>query len=533
MRGARFLSFMLVLLFPFGALTASHAAAAPMAGPANEKLGTVAFANSCSPEAQESFERGVALLHSFAFAAGEKAFREALDRDPACAIATWGIATILIGNTFALGPSPENAERAVAAIERGRAIGAKSQRERDYIEAIAAFYERFLERPQAARMRSLADAFEALAARYKNDDETQIFSALYLTASQPLSDKSYARALKAAAILDAQFAKHPDHPGVAHYLIHAYDFPPIAQKGLPAAFCYADIAPGASHALHMPSHIFTRVGLWKESIDTNARSAAAAKAENISGPGAACHGLHGLCRSAIGAGRRCPRRGQGCARLLHSGMASSYARAAIPARYAVEREQWREAAALADPAASKFPYIEAMTLFARAVGAARSGNSTAAAKDVARLAAIVDALKAANNDYWAAEVEAQRRAAAAWIAFAGGEHDEALGLMRSAADIEDMSEKSGISPGRIVPARELLGDMLLESGRFDEALAAYEATLVNDPKRFRSFYGAAQAAAAAGNRDKARYYFSRIVEMTDSGSDRPALAKARAYLAAN
>ena len=210
----------------------------------------------------------------------KRAFREALDRDPACAIATWGIATILIGNTFALGPSPENAERAVAAIERGRAIGAKTQRERDYIEAIAAFYDRFAERPQAARMRSLADAFEALAARYNDDDETQIFSALYLTASQPLRDKSYARALKAAAILDAQFAKHPDHPGVAHYLIHAYDFPPIAQKGLPAALCYADIAPGASHALHMPSHIFTRVGLWKELIETNVRSAAAAKAEN-------------------------------------------------------------------------------------------------------------------------------------------------------------------------------------------------------------------------------------------------------------
>jgi tetratricopeptide (TPR) repeat protein len=212
---------------------------------------------------------------------------------------------------------------------------------------------------------------------------------------------------------------------------------------------------------------------------------------------------------------------------------SFYARAAIPARYAVERDQWREAAALADPTASKFPYTEAMTLFARAVGAARSGNPLAAEKDVARLAAIVDGLKAANNDYWAAEVEAQRRAVAAWIAFADGKRDEALGLMRSAADIEDTSEKSAISPGRIVPARELLGDMLFDSGRFDDALAAYEATLVNDPKRFRSFSGAAQAAAAAGNRDKARYYFGRMVEMADAGSDRPALVKAGAYLAAN
>jgi tetratricopeptide (TPR) repeat protein len=214
-------------------------------------------------------------------------------------------------------------------------------------------------------------------------------------------------------------------------------------------------------------------------------------------------------------------------------IAAVYARAAIPARYALEREQWREAAALPDPAASKFPYIEAMTLFARAVGAARSGDSATAEKDAARLAAIADALKTANNDYWATEVEAQRRSAAAWIAFAVGKRDEAVGLMRSAADIEDSSEKSGISPGRIVPARELMGDMLFESGRFDEALAAYEATLVNDPKRFRSFHGAAQAAAAAGNLDKARYYFARIVDMADAGSDRPALAKARTYLAAN
>jgi tetratricopeptide (TPR) repeat protein len=533
MRRALFLSVVLALSAPLGAAAAGPVVGATAGDPAGQRLGTVAFANSCTPDAQASFERGVALLHSFAFAAGEKAFRDALDRDPACAIATWGIATILIGNTFSLGPSPENAARAIAAIERGRTIGAKTQRERDYIEAIAAFYDRFAERPQAARMRSLADAFETLAARYKDDDETQIFSAIYLTASQPLNDKTYARALKAAAILDAQFAKHPDHPGVAHYLIHAYDFPPIAQKGLPAALCYADIAPGAAHALHMPSHIFTRVGLWTESAETNARSAAAAKAENSIGQ--ALHAMDYMVYADLQLGRDADALAvvDEARSLTGSDVTSLYARAAIPARYAVEREQWREAAALPDVAAAKFPYVEAMTSFARAVGAARSGDPAAAEKDGARLAAAVEALKAANNEYWATEVEAQRRTAAAWIAFAGGKRDDALGLMRSAADIEDASEKSGISPGRIVPARELLGDMLLESGRFDEALAAYEATLVNDPKRFRSFDGAAQAAAAAGNRDKARYYFGRMIEMADTGSSRAALAKARAYLAAN
>jgi hypothetical protein len=417
-RGALACSLLLALL------GAPPPARADEDGVAPRRLGTVAFANSCAPQAQESFERGVALLHSFAFVAGEQAFRDALNRDPGCAIATWGIATVLIGNTFAVGPTPEEVQRAVEAIDRGRAIGAKTARERDYIEAIAAYYDHFGERLQRARMQSLADAFEALAKRYGDDDETQIFSALYLTASQSPADKSYGRALKAAAILEAQFARHPDHPGVAHYLIHSYDYPPIAQKGLPAALCYADIAPDASHALHMPSHIFTRVGAWRESIDTNARSVAAAKAEN--NPGAVLHVLDYM----VYADLQLARDGDAGAvvkevrNISTPSVGSLYARAAIPARYAVEREQWAEAAALADPVDSKFPYTEAMTLFARAVGAARSGNPAAAEKDIVRLAAIAAALNAAKNDYWAGEVEAQRLGAAAWVAFAAGRRDE-------------------------------------------------------------------------------------------------------------
>jgi hypothetical protein len=500
-------------------------------GAASKKLGIVSFANSCAPEAQESFERGVALLHSFAFAAGAQAFRDALERDPTCAIAAWGIATVLIGNTFSVGPSPETAQRAQEAIARGRAIGAKTARERDYIEAVAAYYDRFGEGPAAARMLALSDAFVALAQRYSDDDEAQIFSALYLTSSQSPTDKTYARALRAAAILDAQFAKHPEHPGVAHYLIHSYDFPPLAQKGLPAALCYADIAPGAAHALHMPSHIFTRVGLWKESIETNVRSAAAAKAEN--NPGSALHAMDYMVYADLQLARDGDAAAivEEAAGLSEPGLASAYARAAIPARYAVERDQWQDATALADPPASKFPYTEAMTLFARALGAARSGNPAAAEKDVARLAAIAAALNAAKNDYWATEVEAQRLGVAAWIAFAGGKQDDALGLMRSAAAMEDASEKNGVSPGRIVPGRELLGDMLFASGHADEALAAYEASLINDPKRLRSLYGAAQAAVEAGNADKARYYFAYVVEMADPRATRPALIKARDYLA--
>jgi hypothetical protein len=495
------------------------------------KLGTVTFANSCTPQAQESVQRGVALLHSFWFTAGEKSFREALDRDPGCAIAAWGIATVIIGNTFGVGPLPEDARRAQEAIDRGRAIGAKTEREHGYIDAIAAYYDHFAERPHGARMRSLSDAFEALAARYPDDDETQIFDALYLTATQSLADKTYARALKAAAILEPLFAKHPDHPGVAHYLIHAYDFPALAQKGLPAALCYAGIAPDAYHALHMPSHIFTRVGEWKKSIDTNLRSIAEAETENATS--SILHAMDYMIYADLQVGRDADARAavEQAASLSTPEFASLYARAAIPARYLVERDQWAAAAALPDPADSKFPHTEAMTLFARGIGAARTGNPEAAKKDADRLAAIVAALKTAKNEYWATEVEVQRLGIAAWIAFAQGKRDEALALMRASADMEDASEKSAVSPGRILPARELLGDMLLTSGQLAEALVSYEASLVNDPKRLRSLDGAARAAFAAGNRDKARDYYSRMVEMADTGSDRSELGTARAFVA--
>ena len=241
-----------------------------------EKLGTVSFANSCSAAVQPQLQRSVALLHSFWWGEGDKAFREVLQQDPGCAIATWGIAALAIGNPYATGATPEGAKRAQEAIAQGRAIGAKTERERGYIEAVGAYYDRFAERPHSARLRSMADAFEALAKQYPDDDETQIFSAIYLVSTQPPADKTFARAMQGAAILEAQFPKHRDHPGVAHYLIHAYDYPPIADKGLTAAMCYADIAPSAPHALHMPSHIFTRVGLWQESAGTNGRASAAA-----------------------------------------------------------------------------------------------------------------------------------------------------------------------------------------------------------------------------------------------------------------
>jgi tetratricopeptide (TPR) repeat protein len=499
-----------------------------------EQLGRVSFANSCAPAAQATFERAVALLHSFWWREGEKTFREVLELDPKCAIATWGIATILIGNTFAAGPTPAQAQQAKEAIERGRAIGAKTERERLFIEAVAQYYDRFAERSHGARIKSLSDAFEKVARRFPEDDEAQIFSAIYLTATQDPTEQTFASALKAAAILEVQFKKHPDHPGVAHYLIHSYDYPPIAGKGLAAAKRYSEIAPSAPHALHMPSHIFTRVGAWQESAASNLRSATVAKAEAEFVD--QLHAMDYLVYAYLQLARDTDAQRvveeapgvRGAARIR----ATPYALAAIPARYAIERGAWKEAAQL-QPQVTGFRFTAALTHFARALGAARSGDAAAAERDVQELTRIVDALKAAKDAYWTTEVEVQRLGAAAWVAFAKGNREAARDLMRAAADLEDKSEKSAVSPGRLVPAHELLGDMLLESSKPAEALAEYERSQVRDPKRFRSLYGAGQAAAQSGNRDKARYYFSKLLEMAGSGDVRPEMEKARRYLASN
>jgi tetratricopeptide (TPR) repeat protein len=498
-----------------------------------EKLGSVSFANSCSAAVQPKLQRAVALLHSFWWGEGDNAFREVLAQDPGCAIAGWGIAALAIGNPYASGATPEGAKKAQEAIDQARTIGAKTERERGYIEAVAAYYDKFSERPHAARMRSLADAFEKLAKQYP-DDETQIFSAIYLVSTQPPADKTFARAMQGAAILEEQFKKNQNHPGVAHYLIHAYDYPSVADKGLAAAMCYADIAPSAPHALHMPSHIFTRVGLWQESASTNRRAA-----NNATGEAERSDRLHALDylayaslqlardKDATAAFEEAKQVPAGGATVL----ASVYSHAAIPARIAIERGQWAEAEKLDDPDKSSFPFTQAMRYFGRALGAARSGNPDAAEKDLVRLREIGDGLKAAKNDYWATEVEVQRTATEAWIAFAKGQREEALTLMRAAADAEDKTEKHPVSPGRLIPARELLGDMLLESGKPAEALAEYEGSQLRDPKRFRGYWGAGQAAEKAGNKDKAKYHFGRLIELAGSGEPRPELAKAREYLA--
>jgi len=375
---------------------------------------------------------------------------------------------------------------------------------------------------------------EQLAQRYPEDREAAIFYALALNVAADPNDKTYARQLKAAAILEPIFARQPDHPGAAHYLIHSYDYPPIAAKGLPAALRYAAIAPAAGHALHMPSHIFTRVGAWEESIETNRRSEETARANKT--PDEILHAIdyqvYALLQLSRDAEARSTiERGEAEA-ARYERNAGAYALAAGGARYAIERGDWAMAAQL-KPRPSKFAYADAVVHFARALGAARSGDPEGARKDVAELERLRDQLAARKDAYWAGQVEVQRIGAQAWVELAQGKRAMALALMQQAADMEDASEKASVTPGYIVPERELLGEMLLELNQPAQALKEFEASARHEPNRFRGIYGAALAAARTGDSAKARAYYGKLAKLAAKGDPRPELQRARTWLARN
>jgi tetratricopeptide (TPR) repeat protein len=499
------------------------------------KLGKVNFANSCDAKVQGELQPAFAMMHSFWYSAGEKAFRSVLEKDPGCAIATFGIATVLMNNPLAgQGASPQAAAAAQAALDQGRRIGAKTERERDYIEAVASYYADFANKPERARQLARAQAYEALAAKYPTDDEAQILSALYTAGTQSQADQTYAAYLKAAGALEKQFAKYPDHPGVAHYLIHSYDAPPIAKQGLVAARKYSAIAPDAPHALHMPSHIFTRVGAWQDSAAGNRRSADVAKKDGSWVD--AFHAADYMVYAHLQLGRD-----QEARKVLDEfksadgaklpQFAGPYAAVAMPARLALERGDWAAASQLTQ-LGTPFAHCEAITSFSRAIGAARLGQAAAAEQDAARLEAQHKALVEAKNNYWAGEVEVQRLAVAAWIAKAKGQNDEALRLMRAAAEMEDKSEKHIVTPGRVLPARELLGDMLMELKQPAAALKEYEQSQVREPNRLRGYASAAAAAEAAGERDKARAHHAKLVELTrEADTALPEIGRAKQFLA--
>ena len=517
------------------------AALAPIAlahdEPAREsgRLGKVTFENSCAPEVQAKLNRSVAMLHSFWYSAAEKSFTEVISEDPTCGVAAWGLAAILMSNPLAgQGASAQGAQKAMAAIELGRVMGAKTERERDYIEAVAAYYDDWANKPERARQLARAEAFQKLAAKYPRDDEAQIFAALYTAATQQQSDQTYAAYLKAAAVLEEQFRKYPDHPGVAHYLIHSYDAPPIAAKGIPAARLYAGIAPDAPHALHMPSHIFTRVGAWEESAATNKRSMEVAKAGGE--PDEAYHANDYMVYAYLQLGRDAEARRtvEDAMRVQGSNtvrFVAPYAMGAMPARLVVERGLWDQAMQLPMPPKSNWPASQANTRFARALGAARSGNVGVAREELAQLAQIQQALEDRKDRYWATEVEVQRLIVAGWIARAQKNDDDALRFLRAAADLEDRNEKHIVTPGRLVPAREQLGELLIEVGQPKAALAEFETSRLREPNRFRNYYMSALAAEDAGDKASAREYWGKLAALgAKADTDRPEIARAPAAL---
>src|ERR1700733_1965641 len=501
---------------------------------ADQKFGKVHFATTCNEIAQRRFDRAMRYQHSFWYAESKEIYQEAIKADADCAIAYWGVALALLNNPHSAVPAP-NLPLGLAAIEKARSVGAKSERERDYIDSLSVMYVDYDKIPQQARVQSYLKKMEALAAKYPDDDEAQIFYAITLNVAASPADKTYANQLKGAAILEPIWQRQPLHPGVAHYLIHLYDYPAIAAKGLPAALRYAKIAPNAPHAQHMPSHIFTRVGYWKESIAANTASVQAAKANKEVGD--QLHGQDYLVYAYLQLCQDTEARGVvdeiEAAQFDPDAFPAAFSRAAAPARYMVERADWTGAANL-EVKPSKFPHVMAITHFARAIGAARSGNPAAAKVDVVKLAEIRDKLREVKNNYWAGQVDVQEQAANAWILCANGKYDDALKAMNAAAVAEDNSEKSPVTPGPPAPARELYGVMLLDRGMAKEALTAFEATMAKEPNRFNGYAGAAKAAQSLGDTMKAKADYEKLVALTaGTNSERPALAAARAFVASN
>jgi hypothetical protein len=507
--------------------------AQPALGQSNdEKLGTVHFETSCNPEAQKLFDRGMLYQHSFWYRASQKVFEDALKADPECAIAYWGIALSLLWNPHGQAPAKNLAEGA-AAIAKGTSVGAKTERERDYLDALGAMYADYEKVDHRTRMQAYAKAMEQLASRYPNDDEAQIYYALALNTSASPADKTYANQLKGAAILEPVAIRQPEHPGVAHYLIHLYDYPPIAEKGLDAARRYAKVAPAAAHAQHMPSHIFTRVGYWNESIASNTESSRVAKADNESHD--QLHAMDYLVYAYLQLGQDRKAAAVIDEMTAVTGFAENYpagpyALAASPARYAVERGDWKAAAAL-QVRPSPQAHVQSITYFARALGAARSGDPDSAKTDIARLAELRDRLRDAKDAYWSEQVDIQRQVATAWMLYAEGKQADALNAMSAAADAEDKTEKHPVTPGVPKPARELYGVMLLESGNARDALVAFETTLKKEPNRLGAYAGAAKAAEKSGDSAKAHEYYGRVVAIADAADNtRTEVAEAREFL---
>jgi tetratricopeptide (TPR) repeat protein len=501
----------------------------------NQKLGTVSFPTSCASSVQRPFERGVALLHSFWYDEAYKQFQQVADQDPQCAIAYWGKAMSLFHQLWSR-PEESDLKEGWDLIRKGQAIGAKTQRERDYIDALAFFYRDYNKLDHEQRCASYSQAMEKVYHSYPKDQEAAVFYALSLLTWAPEANTALDNAKKAIAILNPLFAADPDDPGVAHYLIHAADDPRLAQLGLPAARRYAQIAPASPHALHMPSHIFARLGLWQEDIQSNLATIAATQQPSAVHFGAE-HQVHSMdfleyAYLQIGEDSKAEAIANGLANVREQDMDKgldgylNQQRAHFPAMYALERHQWKEAVALQPPQAIESENRQ-ITYWARAVGAGHLRDAAAAQDAVNQFDAMLDATRKGKHPYRADRMSTKHDEAHAWLAFAQGRDDDALKLLRTVADKQDAEGKGEVE----LPAREILADMLLEMGRPEEALAEYEKSMQTDPNRFNGLAGAGRAAELAHQPEKARTYYTQLLKNCDNGahSDRVELAHARSF----
>jgi tetratricopeptide (TPR) repeat protein len=513
--------------------------------PATAKSSEVDFPISCGAAAQKKFNQAVWILHSFWYDEAVKAFTAVTAVEPDCAMGYWGVA---MSHWYPLWYPPNAAALKAGsdAVEKAMTAKQKTDRESDYIAAIATFYRDSDKVDHRTRAVAYEKAMEQVHLRYPDDREAGVFYALALVATAPPTDKTYANQKKAAAILEKVRAEQPNHPGVAHYLIHANDSPALAEDGLTAALCYAAIAPAVPHALHMPSHIFTRLGMWRQSIDANRASSAAALGyvrEEI-GPdafdGETVHSLDYLEYAYLQTGQ--DREAKQVVEELRSfghakgpNLPTAYAIAAIPARYAVERRNWSEAAALTPPPIpfpwERFPWAEAMISFTRALGAAHTGDIAGAETEIAKLQSLKQKLDQAKDDYWAKQVEVQRLAASGILAHAKGDDKQAVELVRAAADLDATMDKHPATPAEVLPARELLADLLLELNDPAAALKEYEQSVSTERNRFRSILGIARAAKQTGDTARAREAYGKLVTLASADADRPELGEAKAFLA--
>lgn len=535
----RFLASTVIVSIAVGACLLAPGAKAQDHGDhmAAAELGEVEFPVSCAPAAQEKFNIVASLLYSFYWEKIDGAIAEVLAADPDCAMAHWAKAEASLDNALGSPPTPKQEQQGWEAVEKAKALGAKTPRERDYIAAVEVVFKDHATVPFATRALAYEKALEQLHLRYPEDSEAAIFYAQWLQVTADRNDQTYAQQLRSAKILESLLPAHPNHPGIAHFIIHAYDFPAIADRGLDAARRYAAIAPDSPHALHMPSHIFSRIGQWQDSIGTNLRSHAVSDADRD-----AYHAMDYMVYAYLQLARDAEARkwvdvANAAGKPDQEARQIAYAGAAMPARYALERGDWAAASQLAlSPAReqfnwSLFPEGEAVNAYARGLGAARRGDAAAAKAEIARLTALREAMVLQKKSYWVSQADIQMGAITAWIARAERRNDDAIKLMRETADREDKTEEHIMMPGRVIPVREMLGELLLELEQPAKALVEFEQSQKNDPNRLRSVYGAAHAAELAGDDGKAKAIYAQLLAQVGAATGRSEIEHARLFAA--